>query len=97
MISRRSFIQRSSLTAMTVSLGNISEILKMDLFFSYESPYLKLQLLRERPEFSFFSTDSLGGGRFSVNPILKNSMPPDIQYESRTTSKSIAYFFKTEK
>ncbi len=97
MLSRRNFIQKSTLAGMAVSLpGSLSFLSHKDKFFSYESRYLKLQLLKERPEFSFFSTDSLGGGQFSLNPLLENEKIPDEEYESQMTAKRIAYFKKGE-
>jgi hypothetical protein len=89
MLSRRRFIQQSSFSVMAIGLRNIPET---GSAFSYESPYLKLQLLNARPELLFFSTDSLGKKQFITNPILKSEELPQEQYESKITSESIAYF-----
>ena len=95
MATRRTFIQQSAFGAIAVSIPRqFSSLLNDDKDFSYESRYLKLQLLRDKPQFSFFSTDSLGEKQFSVNPILENLEHSEKHYESKITSKSIAYFLK---
>ena len=98
MSTRRTFIQQSALAGIVAGIpGQFSFLMNDDKDFSYESLYLKLQLLRDKPQFSFFSTDSLGGKQFSVNPLLKNLEYAEEQYESKVTSKSIAYFLKTKR
>jgi len=98
MSTRRTFIQQSALAGIVAGIpGQFSFLMNDDKDFSYESLYLKLQLLRDKPQFSFFSTDSLGGKQFSVNPLLKNLEYSEEQYESKVTSKSIAYFLKTKR
>ena len=98
MVSRRNFIQQSSLAGMVIGIQGTFPFLTNDnRVFSYESPYLKFKLDREKPEFSFFSTDSLGRRQFSVNPLLENEEEPHQQFESRVTSNSIAYYLKIKK
>ncbi|MEO5650588.1 MAG: hypothetical protein ABIR03_11785 [Ginsengibacter sp.] len=99
MASRRSFIQQSSLAGIAVGIqGKFPFLINENKYFSYESSYLKLKLKRESPEFSFFSTDSLGYGQFPVNPILNNIEEElNQQYESRLTSNSIGYYQKERK
>lgn len=98
MVSRRHFIQQSSMAGMAVTVpGALSFLNKDDKVFSYESPYLKIQLLRDHPEFSFFSVDSLGGKQFALNPLLTASAPSEPSWKSRVTNKSITYFLKTGK
>lgn len=78
---------------MTIGMAGIfSFVTDEDKLFSYQSPYLKIRLRRDRPEFTFFSTDSLGDKGFSNNLLLLSEQPSGQQYESRMTSKSIAYF-----
>ncbi|MEO6705547.1 MAG: hypothetical protein ABIN04_06830 [Ginsengibacter sp.] len=98
MASRRNFIQQSSLAGIAIGIqGKFPFLNSGNKIFSFESPYFKLKLTRERPEFSFFSTDSLGGGQFSVSPILNNEEKPGLPYESRLTSKRISYYHKERK
>ena len=95
MSSRRTFIQQSALAGMSLSFPGAISLLKDGHGpFSFESPYLKVQLLRDKPEFSFFSTDSLGHSQFLVNPLFSNEKLVNGQYESDVTSKSISYFKK---
>lgn len=98
MISRRRFLQQSSMAGMAVSVpGAFPFLNKDDKLFSYESPYLKIQLYLEYPEFSFFSVDSLGGKHFSLNPLLTTQALSEPSYKSRVTTNSISYFLKTRK
>jgi hypothetical protein len=98
MASRRSFILQSSMAGIAVGIqSKFSFLINENENFAYESSYLKLKLKRESPEFSFFSTDSLGGGQFPENPILNNEEVLDQQYESRLTSNSIAYYRRERK
>jgi hypothetical protein len=98
MATRRTFIQQSAFGAIAVGIpGQFSFLADDGKDFSFESSYLKMQLRRDRSEFSFFSTDSLGFKQFSVNPLFKNVENTEEQYESRVRSKSIAYFLKTKK
>ncbi|MHB8581614.1 MAG: hypothetical protein ACYDA4_17360, partial [Ignavibacteriaceae bacterium] len=98
MISRRRFIQQTALAMMAIRMPKpLSFFTKRDRVFSYESPYLKLQLMRGQPAFSFFSTDSLGGSQFSVSPLLLTEQTSDEQYESELGANRIAYFQKAGK
>ena len=98
MVSRRHFIQQSSMAGLAVSApGAFSFLNKDSKFFSYESPYLKMQLRRNYPEFSFFSVDSLGGKQFALNPLLTKPVQSEVSYKSRVTTNSISYFLKTGK
>ena len=93
MPSRRNFIQQFTLAGIALSIPNqFSFLTNGDKVFSYRSSYLKLQLLRDKPQFSFFSTDSLGGKQFSVNALFENSENSEGTYTSKITSKSISYF-----
>src|SRR5574340_646006 len=97
MFTRRGFIQQSTLAGISLAIPEKFSILKNDeSVFSYESAYLKLQLLRKKPQFSFLSTDSLGGKQFLGNALFENSEDKG-EYESKVTSTSIAYFLKSER
>jgi len=97
MFTRRAFIQQSTLAGISFAIPEKFSILKNDQsVFSYESAYLKLQLLRKKPQFSFFSTDSLGGKQFLGNTLFENSEDKG-KYESKVTSTSITYFLKSER
>lgn len=92
MVTRRKFIQQSALAGMAVGVpGSFSFFIDDNKWFSYESPYIKFQLLKTSLSFSFFSTDSLGEKNFITNPILKSEITTR-QYESKITPDSIAYF-----
>lgn len=96
MPSRRNFIRQSTLAGIALSIPTqFSYLTDGDKIFSYESSYLKLQLLRDSPQFSFFSTDSLGGKQFLVNPLFKNIESNVSDYISKITSNRIAYFLKS--
>lgn len=98
MTSRRRFIEEAALAVMAIKMPErFSFLTKMDRVFSYESQYFRLQLLRDRPAFSFFSTDSLGGSQFSVSPLLITKEPPEEEYESQVRLDGIAYFSKRGK
>lgn len=98
MPTRRTFIQHTALAGISVAIPcKFSYLLNNDEIFSYESKYLKLQLRRDKPQFSFFSTDSLGNKQFSGNTLFENSEGHEEDYESKVTSKSIAYFLRSKK
>lgn len=98
MTSRRHFIQQTAFAGAAFTMpGAFSFLMKDGEFFSYESPYLKLQLSKKQPSFSFFSTDSLGGRSFPVNLLLPDQGTFDQEYETAATTDSISYFPKGEK
>lgn len=98
MSTRRTFIQQSALAGISVAMpGELSFFKNNEDIFSYESKYLKLKLLRNKPQFSFFSTDSLGYKQFTGNALFENSGGGEGEYESKVTSNSIAYFLKSKK
>jgi hypothetical protein len=93
MITRRGFIQQTALAILAAAMPKpLSLFINKGRVFTYESPFFKLQLLRDRPEFSFFSTDSLCGRRFPVNLLLITDRQSEGQYESSINSNSIIYF-----
>lgn len=93
MITRRKFIQQSGLAGIATQIPRgISSFLGDNNNFSYESSYLKVQLLKNLPLFSFFSTDSLGGGNVTTSTIVKGENATSELYTSKATSNSIAYF-----
>lgn len=93
MSSRRHFIQRSALAGMTLAIPeSFSFLMKEDNVFSYQSDYLKIKLFKDRPEFSFFSTDSLGKKYFPVSPLFKTEKQPEKKYKSQTATNSISWF-----
>ena len=95
MVSRRHFIQQSSMAAVALSVPQALLFSNKDNEpFSYESPYLKIQLRREHPQFSFFSIDSLGGKQFALSTLTTTAAPSELSYLSRVTPDSISYFLK---
>lgn len=97
MLTRRRFIQQSSLAGMAIGMPcEFSFFTEDEKSFSYESPYLKIKLLQASPEFSFFSTDSLGGKQFSLSPLIITNEQPTTLYKSNLISNGIAYFKNQE-
>ncbi len=97
MISRRRFIQQSSFTGVALGFGKLNDLFSVNNdAFSYESPYLKLNLLKDRPRLSFFSTDSLGGHQFSVSPLLETTEEMAENYEATVKDDRISYFIKNK-
>jgi hypothetical protein len=97
MVSRRHFIQQSSIAGVALSVPQALSFLNKDNDpFSYESPFLKIQLRRDYPQFSFFSVDSLGGKQFALSP-LATPVPSEQTYISRVAANSISYYLKSGK
>ena len=95
MISRRQFIQKTALAAIAAGIPTpLAFLPDTGKDFTYESPFFKLQLLRARPELSFFSADSLGSRQFPENLLLLKGQKPEINYESIVKSDSISYLSK---
>lgn len=98
MLSRRHFIQQSSLATMAFGVpGFFSFLFKDDKNFCYESAYLKLKLFRSKPELSFFSTDSLGTNHFLLSPLMASEERSNNLYKSHISSEGIAYFLNEGK
>ncbi len=97
MVTRRTFIQQSAMTGLALSMPDPLSVFINDSAFIYKSPYLSIQLKKDHPAFSFFSTDSLGGGMLSVNTILGTDSSGGNVYEGRAGRDSIAYFSKTKR
>jgi hypothetical protein len=96
MNSRRKFIRQSSLAGFALTFGKFDGI---DLFssannkgFVYESKFIRLALSPERPQFTYFSTDSLGQSQFEVNPLLENANKSIVRYVSKIKGNSIAWY-----
>ncbi|RQP18146.1 MAG: hypothetical protein EAS52_06470 [Parapedobacter sp.] len=96
MITRRAFIQQSAMAGIAFSLPESLAVFRNDDTFGYQSSFFKIHLEKDRPAFTFFSTDSLGGGVLSVNTILGTDLSDENVYESRIGQDSIAYFPKTK-
>jgi len=94
MISRRGFIQKSSLTGLGLGWQGIPQWLlaENEDIFSYQSDFLKLALLKSRPQFTFFSLDSLGGAQFKTNPLFNEERENNVNYFSSVKGNSISYF-----
>lgn len=92
MSHRRRFIHQSALAGLTfVVPAPFSRLKKTDNVFSYQSEYLKVKLFKNRPEFAFFSIDSLGKNDLFINPLLKKEQSLEKRYGSRTTADSIIW------
>lgn len=98
MVSRRKFIQGVAIGTAAFKMRKPLSLFKVNegKRFSYESPYLKLELYRDSPAFSFFSTDNLGGGNFSGSPLLTTQPPSTGNWRSETGSDRIDYFSTTQ-
>ncbi len=97
MITRRDFIHRSAMAGIAFGLPDSLAVFTNDDAFVYQSPYFKIQLKKDRPAFTFFSTDSLGGGMLSVNTILGTDPSEGSGYESHIEQDSVAYFSKAKR
>ena len=98
MITRRNFIQQSAIAGVAFGMSDSLSVFTNDTaFFTYESPFFKVQLKKDLPVFTFFSTDSLGGGMLSVNTILETDSSDDNLCEGRIERGSITYFSKTKR
>lgn len=60
--------------------------------FTYVSPFYKLQLAAAIPQLFFFSTDSLGKGELSNNPVLVQQHINTGTCNSKIRKNSISYF-----
>lgn len=96
MVSRRGFIQKSSLAGLAFGMVDIPQWLinENEEVFSYQSAFLKLALSKERPQFTFFSVDSLGGASFKTNPLQELQKETVINYFSSVSKSGISYFNK---
>ncbi|MFB2121110.1 hypothetical protein [Parapedobacter sp. 2B3] len=97
MITRRKFIQQSAMAGIAFSLPESLAVFTNDDIFGYQSPFFKIQLEKDRPALTFFSTDSLGGGMLSVNTILGTDPAEGEVYEGRIERDSVAYFSKANR
>jgi hypothetical protein len=97
MTTRRNFIQQSVMTGLALGVPDPLSVFTDDDVFIYKSSYFKIQLKKDRPAFTFFSTDSLGGGMLSVNTILEADSSEGKVYESRSGRHSIDYFSKPKR
>lgn len=94
-ISRRKFISQSTIAGLSLGMCKVTDLFafedKQD--FSYQSDFIKLQLSTQRPQLTYFSTDSLGQAAFKVNPILLvQDTNSDKQYKSLIEKNRVAYF-----
>lgn len=71
--------------------GKFSSWLNEEDSFLYTSDYIRVKLLKSRPRFSFFSTDSLGKGQLSVNPLFNTENPSEKKYDALTGSDKITW------
>lgn len=92
MSNRREFIQQSVLSGMLLAIpGKFSFLFEEEDNFSYASNYIRIKLQKSRPQFSFFSTDSLGKGYFPVSPLLETAKGPGKHYENVTKHNKITW------
>ncbi|MBS1565908.1 MAG: twin-arginine translocation signal domain-containing protein, partial [Bacteroidetes bacterium] len=93
MTTRRNFIRQSAMAGVALGLVNIGKRwqLTADGDFAYASGFIKAQMSAQRPVFTLFSTDSLGGKQFTVSPLLPQEAATAGNYISKITGDSIAY------
>lgn len=91
MQSRRHFIKQSSLAGIAL-IGPGKWFTTRENNFSYLSPFYKLELAATAPQLLFFSTDNLGQGQLSNNPVLKQQVVNSIAYNSRIKKNKISYY-----
>ena len=90
--TRRAFIQQSVLSGMLIALPeSLSFFLPEEGAYAYQSDYLKVRLLKSKPAFSFFSTDSLGKGEFADSPLLGGKNDATKSYSCRTGRARISW------
>lgn len=95
MFIRRNFIHRSSLAGIMLTISESFFFLTKERdSFSYISDYLKIELSKDRPKFSFFFKNSLGKKQFLKSPLIKAEDKPGKGYKIQTTTNSIAWLFK---
>lgn len=99
--SRRRFIKNSSVLALGATVADPLRLLESDIqpdrdAFFFESKYIKLKLSEHRPQFEFFSTDSLGNSDFKVNPVMMDSGQHENDYRSRARKGRIEYFCRQQ-
>ena len=94
MISRRSFIKKSSVAGIALGMYPVMHLFaKYNRAFAYQSNFIKLQLDPGRPKLTWFSTDSLGHAQFGVNPLLdEGEAGAGTQYTSKIKKNGIAYY-----
>lgn len=98
MVSRRRFIQQVAIGTAALKMRKPLSLFKgnEEKRFSYQSPYLKLEMYRDRPAFSFFSTDNLGGSRFPGSPLLTTQAPGAGNWRSEAGTDRIDYYSRTQ-
>lgn len=97
MITRRKFIKHSSMAALAFGIHHPSSVFANNDDFVFQSPFYRVQLKRDRPEFTFFSTDSLGESLLSVNTVLGTDSTDENVFEGRIGQNSIAYYLKKKR
>src|ERR1700722_18515575 len=96
-ISRRKFVRSITLASASIPLLSFAGLSLIDRaiskspFQSSDSKYLKLELTKDSPGFSFFSLDSLGRNKFLLNPIT--SQFTGIKYRSSVNGMKTEYHF----
>ena len=91
MQSRRHFIKESSLASLAL-MGPGKWFTTRESNFSYLSPFYKLELAASAPQLLFFSTDNLGQGQLSNNPVLKPQVANTGTYNSSIKKNKISYY-----
>lgn len=99
MNSRRGFLKQTSLAGIALATGSIDHLIASGSSkdFTYESKFIKLRLSADMPQFTFFSTDSLGQSQFNVNPLLENAKRGNTRYRSEINGNRISYYKSTDK
>lgn len=96
MINRRKFIQQSSIAGLALASASITKALAVDKQtpYNYQSAFIKLQFDPSKPQFNYFSTDSLGYGDLAVSPLVKKqSLNDDLPaYKSQPNNAGVDYF-----
>lgn len=91
MFTRRNFIKRSSFAGLSIGLSRFSW-LPTENNYAYTSDYIKLELAKEQPQLIFFSTDSLGKGKFLSSPLLKTERVGVGTFASERKADTITYY-----
>lgn len=89
MLSRRTFLKRSSASAVILGIGRGRDLVPGN--FSYSSAYYTLELSGQEPRLLAFSTDGLGNSKFAPSPLIPAQSGMSV-FRSEATKNRIRYY-----
>ena len=96
-VSRRKFVQSLAFAGASIPLISFAGSSLIDGCTSKKpfqlsaSKFLKVELNKDSPGFSILSVDSLGGGKFDLNPII--ALSSENKYRSELNGTKTEYRF----